>query len=83
MAKRLKFGENVATVDGYVWCDVRGSIHDAAYGALTLTFKHKRMDLYDIYQDGTLCSDQDHRSVYVVTDGAEENSFGEYLTGFS
>ena len=60
--------EAVSEVDGYVWCEARGMIHDTTISHVT-TAQHNGTTFYDIYQDGQLCCDADHQTVYTaVTD---------------
>lgn len=57
--------DNLTEVPDYVWCEQRGSIHDTIMSHQRQA-RHGSVTFYDLFEDGELCSDQDHKPVYTT-----------------
>lgn len=53
-------------VEGYVWCEQRGAIHDTTVHYQGSVKRHGGVVFYDIFEDGELCNEADHKPLYTT-----------------
>lgn len=65
-ALRADYVERVTEVDGYVWCQQRGAVHDTTTLLHGSVKRYGGTQFYDLFEDGELCCDADHFPLYTT-----------------